>query len=133
MFFLKNWIFTYMGFVKVDISNLSLIFFVFKSFERFWICRFFKSWFGYVCFSDLEDFWGRRLPMSPFHNGSERFGKFLCLIFLHLVTFCCIKFIHFFQTKTLQTHTNLFDTKFIIKIHFCLMSFSLIYLFITCF
>ncbi|KAF3497941.1 hypothetical protein DY000_02052694 [Brassica cretica] len=24
-------------------------------------------------------------PMSPFHNISERFGKFLCMIFLHLV------------------------------------------------
>ncbi|KAF3539837.1 hypothetical protein F2Q69_00021447 [Brassica cretica] len=24
-------------------------------------------------------------PMSPFHNRSERFGKFLCLIFFHLV------------------------------------------------
>ncbi|KAL0706266.1 hypothetical protein Bca4012_072692 [Brassica carinata] len=26
--------------------------------------------------------------MSPFHNRSECFGKFLCLIFLHLVTSC---------------------------------------------
>ncbi|KAL0705658.1 hypothetical protein Bca4012_072083 [Brassica carinata] len=49
--------------------------------------------------------------MSPFHNRSERFGKFLCLIFFHLVTSCCIKFIHFFQTKTLQTHSNLFELK----------------------
>ncbi|KAL0650601.1 hypothetical protein Bca4012_093292 [Brassica carinata] len=29
-----------------------------------------------------------------------------------LVSFsCCIKFIHFSQTKTLQTHSNLFDLK----------------------
>ncbi|CAG7909778.1 unnamed protein product, partial [Brassica rapa] len=50
------------------------------------------------------------LTKSLFHNRSERFGKFLCLIFLHLVTSCCIKFF-FFQTKTLQTHSNLFDLK----------------------
>ncbi|KAL0669041.1 hypothetical protein Bca4012_031745 [Brassica carinata] len=37
--------------------------------------------------------------------------KFLCLIFLHLVTSCCIKFLLFSQTKTLQTHYNLFDLK----------------------
>ncbi|KAL0700684.1 hypothetical protein Bca4012_056806 [Brassica carinata] len=49
--------------------------------------------------------------MSPFHNRSECFGKFICLIFLHLVTSCCIKFIHFSQTKTVQTHYNLFDLK----------------------
>nr|VDD22213.1 unnamed protein product [Brassica oleracea] len=49
--------------------------------------------------------------MSPFHNRSERFCKFLCLIFLHLVTSCCIRFLPFFQTKTLQTHSNLFDLK----------------------
>ncbi|KAL0749908.1 hypothetical protein Bca101_031911 [Brassica carinata] len=48
---------------------------------------------------------------SPFHNRSERFGKFLCLIFLHLGTSCCIKFLLFSQTKTLQTHSNLFDLK----------------------
>ncbi|WZZ71171.1 hypothetical protein YC2023_082541 [Brassica napus] len=49
--------------------------------------------------------------MSPFHNRSEGFGKFLCLIFLHLVTLCSIKFLHFSQTKILQTHFNLFDLK----------------------
>ncbi|KAL0660887.1 hypothetical protein Bca4012_097724 [Brassica carinata] len=49
--------------------------------------------------------------MSPFHNRSESFGKFLCLILLHLVTSFCIKFLHFSQTKTLQTHSNLFDLK----------------------
>ncbi|KAL0688443.1 hypothetical protein Bca4012_088120 [Brassica carinata] len=49
--------------------------------------------------------------MSPFHNRSERFGKFLCLIFLHLVTSYCIKFLHFFQSKTLRNHSNLFDLK----------------------
>nr|VDD36216.1 unnamed protein product [Brassica oleracea] len=53
--------------------------------------------------------------MSHFHNRSERFSKFLCLIFLHLVTSCCIKFLHFSQTKTLQTHSNnLFDLKTLI-------------------
>ena len=63
---------------------------------------------------------------------SERFGKFLCLIFLHLVTSCCIKFLLFSQTKTLQTHSNLFDLKtpnFIWIFQFYLMSFLLIYLF----
>ena len=72
--------------------------------------------------------------MSLFHNRFEHFGKFLCLIFLHLVTSCCIKFIPFFQTKTLQTHSNLFDFKtlnFIWIFHFCLMSFSLIYVFVA--
>ncbi|WZZ03037.1 hypothetical protein YC2023_088958 [Brassica napus] len=49
--------------------------------------------------------------MSPFHNRYERFCKFLSLIFHHLITSCCIKFIPFFQTKTLQTHSNLFDLK----------------------
>uniref|UniRef100_A0A0D3D570 Uncharacterized protein n=1 Tax=Brassica oleracea var. oleracea TaxID=109376 RepID=A0A0D3D570_BRAOL len=53
--------------------------------------------------------------MSHFHNRSERFSKFLCLIFLHLVTSCCIKFLPFSQTKTLQTHSNnLFDLKTLI-------------------
>ncbi|WZZ15805.1 hypothetical protein YC2023_108894 [Brassica napus] len=51
------------------------------------------------------------LTKSPFHNRSERFGKFFCLIFLHLVTSCCIKFLLFSQTKTLQTYSNLFDLK----------------------
>ena len=72
--------------------------------------------------------------MFPFHNRSERFGKCLCLIYLHLVTSCCIKFLHFSQTKTLQTNYNLFDLKtpnFIWIFYFCLMSFSLIYLFVA--
>ena len=40
----------------------------------------------------------------------------------------------FFQTKTLQTHSNLFNLKtlnFIWIFHFCIMSFSLIYLFVA--
>ena len=133
--------------IKVDLSNLPLIFSVFKPFERFWICKFFRSGFGYAGFSDLEELWARRLPDDfqevfwrsllpciPFITNLSVFGKFLCLIFLHLVTFCCIKFIHFSQTKTLQTHSNLFDLKtlnFICIFHFCLMSFSLIYLFVA--
>ena len=77
--------------------------------------------FGYEGFSDLKDFWGdlpvgrlkynaledfqNDLPgslltesshISPFHNRSECFGKFKCMIFLHLVTSCCIKFLPFF-------------------------------------
>ena len=36
--------------VKVDLSNLSLIFSVFKPFERFWICRFFRSGFNMQVF-----------------------------------------------------------------------------------
>ena len=147
--------------IKVDIYNLPLIFSVFKSFERFWICRFFRFGFGYAGFSDLEELWDDllvsrlkynalgdfqdNLPgslltesshMSPFHNRFERFGKFLCLIFLHLVTSCCIKFLPFSQTKTLHTHSNLFYLKtpnFIWIFHFCLMFFSLIYLLVACF
>ena len=79
---------------------------------------------------------GSLLTKSPFHNRSERFGKFLCLIFLHLVTSCCIKFLLFFQTKTLQTHSNLFDLKtpnFIWIFQFCLMAFLLIYFFLQVF
>nr|VDC90948.1 unnamed protein product [Brassica oleracea] len=30
------------------LSNFSLIFSVFKPFERFWRCRFFRSGFGYT-------------------------------------------------------------------------------------
>jgi len=41
--------------IKVDLSNLPLILSVFKPFKRFWICRFFRSGFGYAGFSDLED------------------------------------------------------------------------------
>ena len=44
------------------------------------------------------------------------------------------KFIFFSQTKTLQTHSNLFDLKrlnFIWNFHFCLVSFWLIYLFVA--
>ena len=180
--------------INVDLSNLPLIFSIFKSFERFWICRFFRSGFDMQVFQIwktswttyllvvwkssgsrldfLEVFWQSRLDFqevvwtsrkssglqgsrldfrevvwtsrksselhgslltkSPFHNRSERFGKFLCLIFLHLVTSCCIKFLLFSQTKTLQTHSNLFDLKtpnFIWIFQFCLMSFLLIYLF----
>nr|VDD30012.1 unnamed protein product [Brassica oleracea] len=44
-------------------------------------------------------------PMSPFHNRSERFGKFLCLIFLHLVTSCCIKLP--FQTTSTKSSRRL--------------------------
>ncbi|KAF3558687.1 hypothetical protein F2Q69_00011747 [Brassica cretica] len=33
-------------------------------------------------------------PMSPFHNRSERFDKFLCLIFLHLVFNQMVLIIH---------------------------------------
>ncbi|KAL0661943.1 hypothetical protein Bca4012_098780 [Brassica carinata] len=50
--------------------------------------------------------------MSLFHNISECFGKFLCLIFLHLVTSYCKKFLPFSQTKTLHTHSNLFVLKY---------------------
>ncbi|CAG7863791.1 unnamed protein product [Brassica rapa] len=57
-------------------------------------------------YNALDDF-----QESLFHNRSEHFGKFLCLIFLHLVTSCCIKFLLFSQTKTLQTHSNHFDLK----------------------
>ena len=49
--------------------------------------------------------------MSPFYNRSECFDKFLCLIFLHFVTSCCIKFLPFSKTKTLQPQYNLFDLK----------------------
>ncbi|CAG7889263.1 unnamed protein product [Brassica rapa] len=51
------------------------------------------------------------LTKSLFNNRSERFGKFLCLIFSHLITSCCIKFLLFSQTNILQTHSNLFDLK----------------------
>ncbi|KAL0687314.1 hypothetical protein Bca4012_086991 [Brassica carinata] len=54
---------------------------------------------------------GSLLTKSSGLPGSRRFGKFLCLIFLHLVTSYCIKFLLFSQTKTLQTHSNLFDLK----------------------
>ena len=154
--------------INVDLSNLPLIFSIFKSFERFWICRFFRSGFDVQVFQIwktsgttyllvvwkssgsrldfLEVFWQSRLDFqevvwtSRKSSGllgsrldfSERFGKFLCLIFLHLVTSCCIKFLLFSQTKTLQTHSNLFDLKtpnFIWIFQFCLMYFLLIYLF----
>ncbi|KAL0733958.1 hypothetical protein Bca4012_010168 [Brassica carinata] len=41
-------------------------------------------------------------------SGMTYFSKWY---FLHLVIFCCIKFLSFSQTKTLQTHSNLFDLK----------------------
>ncbi|KAF2565140.1 hypothetical protein F2Q70_00015179 [Brassica cretica] len=53
----------------------------------------FRSGFGYTCFSDMEDFWARRLPgslvmesspMSPFHNRSERFGFNQMVLIFHL-------------------------------------------------
>uniref|UniRef100_A0A0D3BTB1 Uncharacterized protein n=1 Tax=Brassica oleracea var. oleracea TaxID=109376 RepID=A0A0D3BTB1_BRAOL len=95
-----------------DLSNLPLIFSVLSHLNVF----------GDAGFSDLEDFWARRLPddfqedflmtsrkssrrlprslltesspMSPFHNRYERFDKFLCLIFLHLVLNQMVLIIH---------------------------------------
>ena len=116
--------------INIDLSNLPLIFSIFKSFERFWICRFFRSGFNMQVFqiwktsgtTYLLVVWkssgllGSLLTKSSGLPGSrldfsERFGKFLCLIFLHLVISSCIKFLLFSQTKTLQTHFNLFDLK----------------------
>ncbi|KAF3601384.1 hypothetical protein F2Q69_00037777 [Brassica cretica] len=79
------------------------------------IYRFFRSRFGYAGFSDLEDFWARRLPddfqevfqttsrkssrlllgslltesypMSPFHNRSERLGFNQKVLIFHLNMF----------------------------------------------
>ena len=42
-------------FYKNKFIYFPLILSVFKSFECFWICRFFRSWFGYAGFSDMED------------------------------------------------------------------------------
>ena len=134
--------------IKVDLSNIPLIFSIFKPFERFWRCRFFRSGFGYAGFSYLEDFWARRLP----DDFQKVFWRSLlpCLPFiidLSVLVSSYVDFssfgnlllhkIHTFsQTKTLQTHYNLFDLKtpnFIWIFHFCLISFSLIYLFVASF
>ncbi|CAG7888702.1 unnamed protein product, partial [Brassica rapa] len=48
---------------------------------------------------------GSLLTKSPFHNRSECFGKFLCLIFLHLVSSCYIKFLLFFLKLKLSKPT----------------------------
>ncbi|KAF2579036.1 hypothetical protein F2Q68_00003535 [Brassica cretica] len=86
---------------------------------------FFRSGFGYAGFSDLEDIWDDLLVsrlkyntlddfqeivwtswkssdgvfshLSPFHNRSKRFDKFLCLIFLHLL-------LHVFNQMALIFH-----------------------------
>ena len=121
------------------VLNSYLIFEVFLCFECFWICMFFRSE------TDLEDFqrsllgsllifnalkasWkfsGRLLaessPMSLFHNRYECLDKFLCLIFLHLVTSDCLKFLPFSQIKNFQPLLNLLkleNTKIYINLSF---------------
>ncbi|KAG5405687.1 hypothetical protein IGI04_011806 [Brassica rapa subsp. trilocularis] len=88
----------------------------------------------YFCFSDLEDFWDD-LPISRLEviwtswkssdkvvwtsrkssGFSERFGKFLCLIFLHLVTSCCIKFLIIWYSSS----TNLKVDLLFLDMYFC--------------
>nr|VDD37819.1 unnamed protein product [Brassica oleracea] len=93
-------------FVKYSIFHFSRMDFLEVPFERFWICRFFKFGFDMQVFQiwktsrttylrlpfQSSGLSGSLLTKSPFHNRSERFGKFLCLIFLHLVNSCGIKF-----------------------------------------
>ncbi|KAL0652184.1 hypothetical protein Bca4012_094875 [Brassica carinata] len=43
--------------IKIDLSNLPLIFSVFKSFERFLIYRFFRSGFDMQVFQIWKTFW----------------------------------------------------------------------------
>ena len=42
-----------------------------------------------------EVFWRSLLSCFFLHNKYESFGKFSCLMFLHLVTFCCLNILPF--------------------------------------
>ena len=89
---------------------LKFFFSVLESFECFWICIF--SYMNQI----LEDFPSRNsssilctrrvlwslLPYLLFHHRSERFGKFLYLIFLYLVHSCCLKLLIFFPNYVLN-------------------------------
>ncbi|KAG5400000.1 hypothetical protein IGI04_014607 [Brassica rapa subsp. trilocularis] len=45
---------------------------------------------------------GSLLTKSPFHNRPERFGKFLCLIFLHLVSNQMVLIFHSFKCRSIN-------------------------------
>ncbi|KAG5397241.1 hypothetical protein IGI04_019055 [Brassica rapa subsp. trilocularis] len=96
-----------MAATKMVFHHMVFIFYSFKdrSINFRCICRFFRSGFGYVGFSDIEDFWddlSDNLPgslltesshMFPFHNRSERFvfNKMVLIFHLDMYFVCSIK------------------------------------------